>query len=100
MFGPRPFFIMITKGSFMASTYTQTNATAISVTGSSLTGWSVKIWYVDDDGNAVSATSENDKVVEQGKFIRDKWFEGKSVDFAFEVDNGVITSITTPVQKP
>jgi hypothetical protein len=81
---------------------TQDNATAVAVTGSSSAGWTGKIFYNDDNGDPCCASSTNDKIVEQIKFIRDKWADGKSVNFSFELDVDGITiiGVTTTTPKP
>jgi len=80
---------------------TQSDVSSLTVTGSTLTGWTVKIYYTDADGNDQIGESKDEKIVEQGKYIRGKWDDGKTVNFTFDVDaNGKITHITTSASPP
>jgi len=78
----------------------QDDATSVSVSGCSTAGWTVKIYYTDGNGGERHATSHDEKVVEQVKFIRDQWQAGKSVTFSFIVSGPTLDSVTTSTSKP
>jgi hypothetical protein len=78
---------------------TQDNATSLTITGYG-SGTTGVLNYADDAGNAKHAASDKKDIVDQLKYIRDQWKEGKSVTFIFEVEGDVLKSITVGVSKP
>ena len=80
---------------------THNDVTSITVTGSTATGWTATIYYTDASGNAKIGESTDSKIVDQAKYIRDKWDNGKTVSFTFDVGaDGKITHITTSASPP
>lgn len=78
----------------------QDQAFAVSVSGSAAAGWVVKIYYNDGNGDPHHATSTDDAVVEQVKWIRDQWEAGRSVKFEFIVSGPTLDDVITTTQKP
>jgi hypothetical protein len=78
----------------------QSCVSSVSITTSGVGAQSGGLTYVDGNGDTVTATSADSKIVEELKFIRKQWAAGKSVEFEFTVSVGCITGLVVTQSKP